>query len=180
MIYPRLSTGAIDLDRARIDLANRSPETYRRLAMSSTATYMKWTNRVRDTSNAWTENDIIYFRKYVRGLGSTPERATLMQLFERTLELNDGYLITNEQSEKGREYLLSNTLKKNGDRRKHAKLGERELDILRDLREHRLVGRYEPTYGNYSYWLPVYRAISNTGEHFEYVGTMYSELQIVG
>lgn len=144
-----------------------------------TKSYKKWLARVRDTKTPWTENEIIYFRKAI-ARGDMDYRVALR------LEFGDysgdtGYKITKEQSEKGRNYLLTNSLKKDGTKRKGCKLGERELDILRNLKEHRLVGLFENSglHNPYTYTLPIYRAIARNGEYFEYIGTKYDQLEIV-
>lgn len=146
--------------------------------------YGKWMTRLRDTNNVWTENDIIYFRKAIGYCGiKDPElRKQLRKQFDVFAEKNEGYLITNEQSEKGRTYLLDRSLRKNGELRKGCKLGSREIDILRDLDYHRFVGLWEQHngFGDVMGYLPVYRAVAQNGNSFEYVGATYEMMEVVG
>jgi hypothetical protein len=146
--------------------------------------YIRWRARILDISTPWTENDIIYFRKAIGGAGlkDTTERDDLRKLFEVTCDKLGGFRITTEQSERGRDYLLSKSLKLNGDRRLGCRLDNREIAVLKDLDHHLFVGLYsQPIGGGFASgcYLPVYRAVSRDGGTFEYVGATYDLVQVV-
>ena len=144
--------------------------------------YSKWSFRISDINNAWTEKDIIYFRKAIGNYGIKDEtlRNKLKANFYRILNQIEGYLITNDQSEKGKNYLLSNSLKKDGTKRKNCKLGNREIEILQNLDYHQFVGLHEQVngLGKICGYLPIYKAVSMDGKSFEYVGTHYDQIII--
>lgn len=152
--------------------------------MSTCKAYDKWLLVLQEKSKgkAWTEGEIIYFRKAIgiAGIQDGQLRINLRNAFYHYMP-DVGYKITTEQSEKGRNYLLAKSLKKNGQFRKGNKLGSRELSILKTLKEHRLIELYDAStnmYGHYYY--PVYRAISKSKETFEYTGIWYEALTVVG
>lgn len=135
--------------------------------------YNRWLTRVKDFQTPWTEKEIIYFRKAVGQAGiknSTERMDLLMRVSGRK------YRITTDHSEKGRNYLLNKTLKRNGGLRKGAKLGRRELQILRNLSHHNFVGLYEYCPG---YYFPIYEAVSLNGKTFSYIGCTYSQLEVL-
>lgn len=135
----------------------------------------KWMTRLADTVSPWTENDIIYYRKAISqcGLKSAEEKLALHEAFA-----DKGYRITAEQDAKGRNYLLSNSLKKDGTPRKGNVLGDAEIRIMQNLKHHLFVGVYHKG-GFYNYYLPVYRAIAKDGSYFEYIGTMYKHVEVL-
>lgn len=149
--------------------------------MSTNKTYKKWLLRVLDTDTPWTEQQIIFFRMYLRANDSKyPELRRMFQDIGSSV----GYDITQEHSDKGRDYLIRNSWYKNGLRiRKGNILGIREKEVVRNLSHHKLVGLYQQfnpySMGN-SYTLPIYRAIARDGAIFEYTGTIYPLIEIIG
>lgn len=137
--------------------------------------YTKWLKRIKDVSSPWTENEIIYFRKAIgpAGIKDAVLRSKLVGEFNRWTVRH----ITREQSERGRNYLLSKSFKQNGNRRKGCIFGTRELDILNKLYTHYFVGLY---WTNNRYTVPIYRAVDVDGNFFDYTGTYYSNIKIVG
>lgn len=142
----------------------------------------KWLSKLRDTGfyDTWSKNDITYFRKAIgpSGLNSEELRAILVDEFNYIIEKTDqGIPLTAEHSEFGRQYLLDNTLRKNGTFRKRAALGQREVDILNDFDCHYWAGLYDT--GNGYYW-PIYRAVGNSGDWFDYLGVTYESMKVIG
>lgn len=139
--------------------------------------YKKWLARIEDKKTAWTEQEIIFFRRAIGqcGLKDPAERALLRSLFADAVE-NEGYKITREQDMKGLRYLLDKSLKKNGEHRKGSKFGTFELAVLLHFSHHTLSGLYRDTYCEH--YLPIYRAYDTEGNWFEYVGTTYEQIQI--
>lgn len=139
--------------------------------------YDRWCKRIKDTKTPWTAGEIRAFRKAIGscGLKEVHLRQSLLAAFER---MRPYYAITKEQSEKGRDYLLNKSLRRDGKQRKGNKLGTREIDILLDKRMiHYFVG-VRPMGGNY---VPIYRAVI-TGKdyrYFEYTGTSYNQLEVI-
>ncbi len=142
-------------------------------------TYEKWRVRIIDHDTPWTENEIIYFRKAIGqcGMKDPVQRASLRNLFFINTE-SIYYRITDEQSERGRDYLLSKSLKLNGERRTGCKLDSYELNVLRNLDHHLFVGLECSTAG-LAHYFPVYRAVSKTGDSFDYVGATYSQMEVL-
>ena len=165
---------------------NKVNETVRAVRTSNriSKTASKWLARINDTTTPWSESEIIYFRKAVGycGLKNVDEREMLLTAFQKKCDAINGYMITEEQSLKGQHYLLTNTVKKSGQYRKGAKLGDRELDIMRNLSHHLFVGLYAEYNGagEVMSYLPIYRAVSiMVSASFEYVGTRYEQLEVV-
>ena len=133
-------------------------------------TFKKWLKRVQDDKTPWTENEIIYFRKFIRG---GEHGRYLLSLFKQE------YSITQEQTIKGIEYLRNTVFKKNGKFRntKNMPFGEREIDIIKDFKEFKFVALYPIGYA--AYYLPVYRVIDNQGNSFEYTTDM-GRMEVTG
>jgi hypothetical protein len=148
--------------------------------VQNSKSFKKWLARIEDTKTPWTEKDIIYFRKAVgrSGLKDRTESALLISKFEHMLDNIGGYRITREQDEKGRVYLLDNSVKKNGQLRKHNKLGQFEINVLRNLDFHFFCGLHQ-TQAYYEHYLPVYRAVAKDGSYFEYIGAMYFHVEVL-
>lgn len=140
----------------------------------------KWMRRVLDIETPWTEHEIIYFRRAVgvSGIRDEDAKAVLRSMFTETATAGR-YRITTSQDEKGRAYLLSKSLLRNGTPRKGCRLGARELDILSNFSHHTLIGLYRPQAG-YEHFLPIYKMHSLDGRSFEYVGTVYEQLLVTG
>lgn len=138
--------------------------------------YDKWLNRVNDYKTPWTEQEIIYFRKAI-GLAGIKDSNLRADLYHSFVDQAGIYNITQEQSEKGRQYLLDKSLKRNGQMRKGSKLTERELAVLRDpTMIHYFVGLW----GIGGHYLPIYRAQTESEAAFEYTGTTYDRMMVFG
>lgn len=148
--------------------------------MQNSKSFKKWLARIEDTKTPWTEHEIIYFRKAIgsSGLKDREEAAMLVSRFERMVHNIGGYRITYEQDEKGRLYLLHNSLKQNGQLRKNNKLGQFEIDVLRNLDFHFFCGLYQMQ-AYYEHYLPVYRAVAKDGSYFEYIGVAYFYVEVL-
>ena len=134
-------------------------------------TFKKWLKRVQDDKTPWTENEIIYFRKFIR---TSEQRKYLLSLFK------EEYSITKEQTIKGIEYLRNTVFKKNGKFRntKNMPFGEREIDVIKDFKEFKFVGL--SSVSQYTlYYIPVYRVIDNQGNSFEYTTDM-GRMEVTG
>ena len=149
--------------------------------MKQNKAYIKWLNLIdskRENFNApWSESEIIYFRKAIglAGINDVKLRSNLLDYFNSSMP-DEGFNITLDQKEKGINYLLSNTYKKNGTLRKNNIFGTFELNVLKQYEDFKLISLYE--YGNGGYYLPVYRCISKNGSYFDYLGTVYSQIKI--
>jgi len=78
----------------------------------------------------------------------------------------EGIKLTQEQSEKGRRWLLDKWKSPTGKERKGNPYGYREQDIIDNFREIRLADTYPSRYGNYHH--PLYRAYSTKGDTMDY------------
>lgn len=153
----------------------------------SNKSYVKWLARVKDVKTPWTEEEIIYFRKAVGRSGIKDQELKLDLLYEFNMRADaKGYRITFGHDVKGQHYMLSKSLRKDGTLRKGSKLGYREITILKTLKHHKLVGvrNMVPTNFTYSnmenaYFLPIYRAVSRSGESFDYIGTTYEQVEVI-
>ena len=76
--------------------------------------------------------------------------------------------LTEEQTEKGREWLIRKNLKKNGEFRKNSSLGYRELHILNNAKEAYLSYFYPNGNRFFTYYTPVW-SIDTNEENFEYM-----------
>jgi len=145
----------------------------------SEKTKKKWLGKLNARPCVLTEQDIIYLRSHYRKLekerdsGAAEFRATFYDTLAST-----AIKLTKEHSEKGRQYLLDKSLKKNGDRRKNCKLTEKQLNVLRcpDL-YHYLVDISDDfsTSGK----IPIYRAVAADGSYFDYTGVPYFRLEVL-
>jgi hypothetical protein len=135
-------------------------------------TFNKWFKRVQDNQTPWTENEIIYFRKYLR---SNPDKySILMDSFKSE------YSITSEQTKKGYDYIYNTCFKKNGELRETRDMpfGNREAEIIKNFKEFRFVGLNDIGF-QHQFYLPVYKVIAKDGTYFEYT-TNIGVMEIVG
>ncbi len=151
--------------------------------MSNTKSFERWLNRVNDTETPWAESEIIYFRKAIgmAGLKDQAQRNLLVSSFRLMVEKDvQSYHITEAQSLKGRDYLLSQSLKANGTRRKGCRLDQSQLDILQALETHYFVGLWNMgQFSGSAYYLPIYRALDVNGNWFDYIGATYSQVRVL-
>jgi len=131
----------------------------------------KWLKRIQDDKTAWTENEIRYFRKQI-GSSST---LTSEQKRELINGFRGPYQITEEQSKTGIEYLRRKAFKTNGKPRntKDYPFSDHELAIIKDFERFEFWSIYDASnsWGGCTWYLPVYRVYSKSGEFFDYVGS---------
>lgn len=149
--------------------------------MKTSKAFKKYEELLKNKKHVFTQSEIIYFRKAigVAGLKNIHERQELINLF---MDNQKGYRITREHDELGRNYLISKSLKKNGQFRKGSKLGERELNILYNFSHHMFMGlqSQNSNRGFYDNWyLPIYRAYDKKGNYFDYIGTVYEQVRVL-
>jgi hypothetical protein len=136
-------------------------------------TFNKWFKRVQDNQTPWTENEIIYFRKYLR---ANPDKYNvLMDSFKSE------YSITPEQTKKGYDYIYNTCFKKNGELRetKDMPFGVLEANVIRNFKEFRFVGLNSIGLLNHDFYLPVYKVIAQDGTYFEYTVNI-GQMEVVG
>ena len=147
-------------------------------------TLTKWKNIIDQKEkycNApFTQHEIIYIRKAINncGLKNSDDREALMNHWMRKMP-SEGYNITVDHQQKGINYLINNTFKKNGTLRKNNILGEFEQKVISDFKEFRFVGLFDGGNVHNRFYLPVYRCISNDGSYFDYVGTVYNMIRVL-
>lgn len=137
--------------------------------------FKKWSARIENGPLTWTEHEIIYLRKAIGycGLKSNDERQILRYKFQVYCEKNC-VVITKVHDRKGQNYMLSKSLKQNGQLRKNNKLSGKQIEIMKALDFHRIIGLYNTAGNNI---LPVYRAVSKVGS-FDYTGATYEIITI--
>ena len=91
--------------------------------------------------------------------------------FEEIMDLSDEIMpirLTEEQSEKGREWLLRKNLKNNGQFRKNATLSENNISVLKDAKTEAYLSEfYDLGNGFITNNSPIYR-YKNANDCFEY------------
>ncbi len=97
------------------------------------------------------------------------EQALVDATWSRT-DLEDGFELTDEQSEKGREWLNRKPQRDN--------MGFRETAVMDDFKEIRLEGIVE-THSGTGFYVPVWRVHANDGSTFQY-RDIGGELEISG
>lgn len=146
-------------------------------AQRPSKTFKKWLTRVQDIKTPWSENDIIYFRKYIGSSGgaTTTQRDMLLDAF------TGDYSITADQTTKGINYLMKVAYRLNGEVRqtKDMPFGERELAIIKDFKEFRFIGVHNASQNAYRFYLPIYEVVSNSNGSFEYTCNM-GLIQVIG
>jgi hypothetical protein len=90
----------------------------------------------------------------------------LDQLLERVY--SEEPVIMPEQAAKGLAWLLDKWKTPTGKERKHNPFGAREINVLENFRRFRLVDFYDAGNGYMSFYVPVYRVESITGNSFDY------------
>lgn len=147
--------------------------------MGTNKTYIKYNKLLEEkaTGIPWTESEIIYFRKYIntRNLDSD-----LIPKFYRCMPEN-GYQLTAAQDQKGTNYLLNNSIKKNGQLRKGSKLDSHEINILLNSPTNTFIGLQDLNTMKYGFtqYVAVYRMTDKDGRWFEYTGVTYSMLEVI-
>jgi hypothetical protein len=149
--------------------------------------YKKWkdliNSKMRCYNAPWTESEIVFFRKAIGycGLKDVELRSKLHDHFHDHMP-KEGYNISMDQAQKGINYLRSKTYKLNGDLRKGNIFGEFERSVINNFRHFKFVGLYPQTNGTGETlgYLPVYRCIAENGCYFDYTGTAYQAIEILG
>lgn len=81
----------------------------------------------------------------------------------------EGWSLTDEQNQKGLEYLKDKWKTSSGIERKNNPFGFRETEILDNFREIKLIDFYNASRNrNFDFYIPVYEVISKDGNSFEY------------
>ena len=145
--------------------------------MGTNKTYTKYSKLIEEkaTGTVWTESEIIYFRKYLNN--SNPD---LIADFYHYMP-ETGYNITVAQDQKGTNYLINNSLKKNGQLRKGNKLDAYEVNILFNSPTNTFIGLKNLNTMNYGFtqYVAVYRMTDKDGNWFEYTGVTYNMLEVL-
>ena len=130
-------------------------------------------------SGLLTEQQIVNLRSVIASSKGKLTNKEINLLVCKFYELmpNEGYRITTEQTNKGREFLLNHCFTSKGLPRKQVNhLGSRELDIIRDLQDFRFTGLH--CYNQAGYTLPIYTAIDGKGNSFRYYYN--GKLEVIG
>ena len=143
----------------------------------------KWIDKI--DSGTLSETDIIYLKSHIstghmcKTLDEN-DRKRLEQHLIDVIELKNGLNITQEQSDKGIEYLTRKMFKVNGKPRNDKWNYENDdeyRDIVKNFSHFKFMGFTETYYGHYSYYRrlsPVYRTFDKSGDYFDY--TMSDQL----
>lgn len=143
--------------------------------------YFKWLDIINDSNHVWTEREIISFLKAIgpSGIKDAGLRKNLRAEFMFAVNHNNGFRITLEQDIKGQQYLLNNSLKKNGTTRKQNVFATKQLEQIKKMKYHLFSGLYVPK--NHSeYVLPIYTLVDKYNQGFSYVGATYSQIVVLG
>ncbi len=126
--------------------------------------------------HVWTENEIIYFRKYING--SSPLDVDSIEQLINCVE-GKTYRITEQQSIKGILWLKNKCFSTRGVR-KSCKFKPFEINVIANFKEFRFVGLYDASDNNYRNYMPIYRTIAKDGSWFDYVAYSFSEMKVIG
>lgn len=140
-------------------------------------TYLKWLDRILNTKTPWTENEIIYFRKYLGTLAHNNQ--LLFKSLKSEFDRIGLYSITQEQSLKGINWLNKYAFKSNGQLRnaKGMVFGNREASIIKQFKEFRFTGLH-PIGHSWTYFAPIYEVIAIDGRSFEY-STNMGQIEVI-
>lgn len=139
--------------------------------------YYKYCRMMEHEGHTWTEGEINYLRKCLGFCSNWSDSA--QDSFEADyLRHGFDYAITQEQTDKGIEWLVRTQLKLNGDLRqaKTTFITEDESVILKSFSHFRFIGitrcGYNHYNGRYSVIAPIYRVFAEDGSYFDYTATM--------
>jgi hypothetical protein len=143
--------------------------------MRPNKTYLKYLAMTK-RGHIWTEQEIIYFRKYVNG--SIPLD---IDSIEHLIASVDGkyFRITNQQTVKGILWLKNKCFKNNGSVRKACPLKPFERAVIQSFKEFRFVGLYNVSDNSYRNYMPVYRVVATNGMYFDYVAYSWGEMKVI-
>lgn len=139
-------------------------------------TLLKWEQATK-RGHVWTENEIIYFRKYING--SSPLNAYDAQ---GLIDAVDGkvYRITEQQSVKGILWLKNQCFTGRGILRRSCPFKTFEVNVISNFREFRFVGLYNVSDNSYRNYMPIYRCIAKNGDFFDYVAYSFGQVKVIG
>lgn len=142
-----------------------------------TRTYKKYSRMISSKKDGtpWNENEIIYFRKYLRNLNQRDFTGMLI-LFRYNMP-EGGYSIETSHEDKGTEYLKRKTFKLNGNLRVGNIFNTTGINILKtNLISHKFVDLDFQS----SHILPIYKMTSlETNQSIKYTGTIYSCIRLI-
>lgn len=121
----------------------------------------------------WSEKDVNLALRRINSQKITPK-----EIFDNNKNLNDGegISLSKEQSEKGFKYLKNLHYTPKGKEKESSPYGYREIDIINNPREIKLVDFYSE---RGRYYVPLYRAINKDGESMDYY-VQNGKISIVG
>ena len=116
-----------------------------------------------------TEKELNAFKNNLNQVEGAERKLLLNSFWANPLiEEREGIKLDEAQNSKGKKYLYNLGYTPKGAERKNSPYGYREQDVVKDLKEIRLIGFYDG--GNFfrSFYVPLYEAISKDGTTFEY------------
>lgn len=138
-------------------------------------TYNKWLNCTK-RGHVWTENEIIFFRKYLNG-SSSIDINTVYYLASQID--NKNFKITDQQSVKGILWLKNKCFTNNFKIRKNCPFKNFEINVIKNFKEFRFVGLYNVSENFYRNYMPIYRCIAHNGDYFEYVAYTWGKVKVL-
>lgn len=117
--------------------------------------------KLSDPNRVLTESDVNYIKNTInRSFSGSKENPEFEdELKDLVWNNENGFRLTDEQTEKGKKYLM-----------KHYKnrMGYREQHVMDDFKEFRLIGWYDAGNIYRKFYIPYYRVIAKDGSTFEY------------
>lgn len=136
-----------------VKLSNTQRDMLGKLANNETVLTEGDVNYIKNTYNGTYSND--------HGRREEPISAYAELIQEKFGNNEDGFKLTQEQTNKGLEWLKKSRIYKNT-------FGDRERAIYDNFKEFRLVDFTDRGNNYYRQYIPVYRVISKDGNHFDY------------
>ena len=125
-------------------------------------------------NNTLTESNLISLKSRIGWNSCSLTEEEVGELKNRLAYLECEYSITEEHAERGMEYLLRKCFKKNGQRRRTTQLVNMPVAFFEAIKEYShftFVGFEEVDFNIYndkSFYMPVWRIHTNSGETFDY------------
>lgn len=137
-----------------------------------------------DKAHVWSEGEINGLRK---GLGycSNWSKCAREELIDDIRRMDIEARVTDEQSQKGLDWLYKTQFTKRGEIRfrKHAFIGERELEVLKDFEKFTFQGLrfqdFNPYTSTYQTISPVYGVHGKSGGYFEYSANAFRGCEVI-
>lgn len=143
--------------------------------------YEKWLSKITTFDHIWTEQEILSFRKHI---GFCSDQNSVLKRELLYLINEKSFNITEEQTNKGIQFLCNKAFKKDGSLRetKDFPFGSREIEVLRDFSHFKFVGvHYECGWdGSYQNTSPIYSVVSKSGQSFDYIAGAFGSIEVVG